>query len=431
MNSAQKRSGPGYGRIYWKLMRGLCAAASLFVCLVSAAPAAMPGFTNAEFAARRQAMRRTLGKSVLALYGFTTRDVDELRTGFYQEPNFLYLTGWNEPGAILLMTSESEALFLPARNPVVERYTGAKIAPGDKQANGATGFEHVLPVAEFEAQFAKAAEGADAVLTVRDRRDIPERLARLTPKREVRDAQSRIAALRARKSPAEIAWIERATAVSMDAHRAAWRRIKPGVFEYQVAATMVFPMLDRNCRTAYAPIVASGPNGSVLHYSENSRQIGNGELIVVDVAAACGEYASDITRTVPSNRKFTPRQRELYGAVLGAEKAAIAAVRPGATMQEINKVTKDYLEAHGKLAKYLTHGISHGVGLEAHDAPSHLSKEKFEPGMVITIEPGVYLPEERIGIRIEDLVLVTEAGARVLSDGLPKEPSDIERAMRK
>jgi Xaa-Pro aminopeptidase len=108
-----------------------------------------------------------------------------------------------------------------------------------------------------------------------------------------------------------------------------------------------------------------------------------------------------------------------------------AAVRPGATMQEINKAARDYLEAHGKLGKYLTHDISHGVGLEAHDAPSHLSKEKLEPGMVITIEPGVYLPEERTGIRIEDLLLVTEEGARVLSDALPKEPRDIERAMRK
>jgi Xaa-Pro aminopeptidase len=412
-------------------MRGLCAAASLFVCLVSTAPAAMPGFANAEFAARRQAMRRTLGKSVLALYGFTTRDVDELRTGFYQEPNFLYLTGWDEPGAILLMTSESEVLFLPARNAAVERYTGAKVAPGDRQAVEATGFEHVLPVAQFEAQFAKAAEGADAVLTIRDRRDTAARLEKLAPKREVRDARAPIATLRAKKSPAEIAWIEKATAVSMDAHRAAWRRIKPGIFEYQVAASMVFPMLDRNCRTAYVPIVASGPNGSVLHYSEDSRQIGNSELIVMDVAAACGEYASDITRTVPSNRKFTPRQLELYEAVLGAEKAAIAAVRPGATMQEINKAARDYLEAHGKLGKYLTHDISHGVGLEAHDAPSHLSKEKLEPGMVITIEPGVYLPEERTGIRIEDLLLVTEEGARVLSDALPKEPRDIERAMRK
>ncbi|HWR53405.1 MAG TPA: Xaa-Pro peptidase family protein [Bryobacteraceae bacterium] len=404
-------------------MRGLCAAASLFVCLVSAAPAAMPGFTNAEFAARRQAMRRTLGKSVLALYGYTARDVDELRTGFYQEPNFLYLTGWNEPGAILLLTSESETLFLPPRNAAVERYTGAKIAPGDTQASEATGFDQVLSVAQFEAQFAKAAESAEAVLTVRDRRDLPARLERLTPKREIRDARAPIAALRAKKSPAEIAWIEKATQVSMDAHRAAWRRIKPGVFEYQAAATMVFAMLDRNCRTAYTPIIASGPNGPVLHYAENSRQIGNGELIVMDVAASCGEYASDITRTVPSSRKFTPRQRELYEAVLGAGKAAIAAVRPGATMQEINKIAKDYLEAHGKLGKYLTHGISHGVGLEAHDAPAHTSQDKFEPGMVITIEPGVYLPEESTGIRIEDLVLVTATGARVLSAALPKDPA--------
>lgn len=390
------------------------------VCAAGTVPAS-------EYAARRQAIRKGLDSAVLVMYGNTTRDIDELRTGFYQEPNFYYLTGWKQPGAILLLTPDAETLFLPKRNEAAERYTGAKVAAGDADARGSTGFERVLSVDQFEAEFKSAVANRARLLTVAGRRR--DQLSKLAPNIETGDATRLLLKARAVKSPAEIALIRNAMAVTMDAHRAAWRRIAPGLHEYQVAASMMFVMHDRNCTTAYIPIVASGPNATVLHYSENSRRIENGDLILMDVAAACGEYASDVTRTVPANGRFTPRQRELYLAVLGAERAAIAAVKPGATMQSINKVARDYLEAHGKLGRYLTHAISHGIGLEAHDAPSHLSGDPFVPGMVITIEPGVYIPEERLGIRIEDTVLVTDTGVEVLSAALPTGPGAIEKAI--
>jgi len=399
-------------------------AASAAVVVSVLASAAIPA---SEYAARREAIRKGLENSVLVLYGNTSRDIDELRTGFYQEPNFEYLTGWKQPGAILLLTPDAETLFLPRRNAVAERYTGAKVAAGDPNAREATGFDRVLAAGDFEAEFKRAVEGRGSVLTIPGPHR--EQLAKLAAGHELGTAAPVLQKARAVKSPAEIALIRGAMAVTVDAHRAAWRRLKPGLYEYQIAASMMFVMHDHNCTTAYTPIVASGPNATVLHYDENSRRIQNGDLVLMDVGAACDGYAFDVTRTVPAGGRFTPRQRELYLAVLGAHDAAVAAVKPGATMRSINKVARDYLEEHGNLGRYLTHGISHGVGLEIHDVPSNLSTEPFAPGMVITVEPGVYIPEEHIGIRIEDTVLVTKTGAEVLSASLPTDPAVIEKTI--
>jgi Xaa-Pro aminopeptidase len=241
------------------------------------------------------------------------------------------------------------------------------------------------------------------------------------------------------KSPSEIAAIQKATDASIDAHRAAWRMLKPGKYEYQVAAVMVETYMSQGCRrSAYAPIVGSGPNSTTLHYSRNSRHMDAGEVVVMDVAGECGNYASDITRTVPVNGKFSPRQREIYDVVLGAQKAAIAAVKPGMTLgrttpNSLYQIAYDYINTHGKdlhgqaLGKYFTHGLSHDVGLDVHDSADY--NLPLKAGMVITVEPGVYIPEENIGIRIEDVVLVTEGGGKVLSEALPKDPDAIEHAL--
>src|SRR6185295_3840160 len=153
----------------------------------------------------------------------------------------------------------------------------------------------------------------------------------------------------------------------------------------------------------YAPIVGSGPNSTVLHYNTNRRRMDSGEVTVLDVAAQCSSYAADITRTAPVNGKFTARQREIYDIVLGAQNAAIAAAKPGVLMRDLQKIAKDYMDAHGKdkkgegLGKYFVHGLGHHVGLKVHDSRD---ASPLAAGMVVTIEPGIYIPDEAIGVRI-------------------------------
>jgi Xaa-Pro aminopeptidase len=399
------------------------------VCAFAQAPAG-------EFPTRRTEVRQSLGDSVLVLFGHTSKDLEELRSGFLQEPNFYYLTGWNEPGAILLLTPKTETLFLPSRNPAVERYTGRKLSAEDAGARADTGFEQVLPAGRFESELRTALESWSRIQTLASR-PYAQRLRELAPLREIADAAPALERRRARKSAAEIERIERATEVSQAAHRAAWKRIAPGNWEYQVAASFAFAVMDAGCeRPAYAPVVGSGPNSIVLHYSRNSRRMEPGDLLLIDAGAECSAYASDVTRTLPVGGRFTPRQREIYDLVLGAQEAAIAAVKPGATMAEINRAAREYIDSKGKpvngrkLSEYMLHRISHGVGLQVHDPPGAGMPEPFEAGMVITVEPGLYLPEENIGVRIEDVVLVTEGGARVLSARLPRKAAEIEKILR-
>jgi Xaa-Pro aminopeptidase len=204
---------------------------------------------------------------------------------------------------------------------------------------------------------------------------------------------------------------------------------------------MAAAYLDLGCeRGAYPPIVAAGPNAIYLHYTQSNRRIEPGELLLMDVGAQCSGYAADVTRTIPASGVFTPRQREIYEIVLGAQKAAIAAVRPGMSLEKttpnsLYQVAYNYINSHGRnlkgepLGPYFTHGIGHHVGLDVHDAA--VPNARLEEGMVITIEPGIYIPEEQIGIRIEDMVLVTRGGARVLTGALPREVAEIEKALAK
>lgn len=398
------------------------------------------GVPHSEYRSRRDALRESLKSGMLILFGNTEREHGELRSGFSQEPNFFYLTGWEEPGAILVMSPGEEALFVPRRDAERERWTGPKAAPEDPNIRQVTGFDRVFAAEEFEARLPELIRNASRIYTLTEA-PAAGRLKALLPLRELTDIAAPLARLRMKKSPAELELIRRATAVTLEAHRAAWRRLAAGLFEYQVAATAAGVYFEAGCRRhAYAPIVASGPNALTLHYNANRRRIEPGELVLMDIGGECASYASDITRTVPAGGKFSARQKELYEIVLGAQKAVIAAVKPGMTLarsgpNSLHQIAVDYFNQHAKgpggepLGKYFTHGIGHHVGLEVHDAAE--AARPLEPGMVITIEPGLYIPEEGIGIRIEDMVLVTEDGAEVLSGALPKEPAEVERALEK
>src|SRR5439155_3420364 len=416
-------------------------AVAVFACgLMGAAPApAGDRHVRGQYRARRIELRKSLRDGVIVLFGRGEQDED-LRTGFFQESNFYYLTGWQEPGAILLLAPlpddaqapgyaarerlPREILFLPERNPDQEKWTGRKTAPDEQNIREITGFDAVMPAEKFEAELREMLQAYAHVYTLTDQ-PAAARLKQLAPLRDIANAAPGIAKLRMAKSPEEIAHIQHATDVTLAAHRVAWQRATPGLYEYQVAAAMTETYAEAVCeRSAYAPIVGSGPNSAYLHYSRNGRRMDAGEVLLMDVAAECAGYASDITRTIPVGGKFTARQRELYDIVLGAQKAAIAAVKPGMTLSKtapntLYKVAYDYINSHGKdlhgerLGKYFTHGIGHHVGLDVHDASD--PSAPLEAGMVITIEPGIYIPEENLGVRIEDVVLVTENGARLLS----------------
>ena len=439
-------------------------AACLLALLLTGFLPAMEKEPLEVYQQRRQALAKALDNGITVLFAYTERETGDALWGFRQEDNFYYLTGVAEPGAIVMLVPPMrdasapqyaqsqkfprEILFLPPHNFTQERWTGPKLGPYDPNAKASTGFDAVLGTEVFEQELRRMLAAHSVIYTLLPQArggersfeaEQAERLKMLAPFASLRDARLELARLRMVKSKTEQGFIEKAVACSMEAHREAIKAVRPGVFEYQVAALMKYTFERAAClRPAYAPIVGSGFNSTVLHYSENERKMEAGDLVVLDVAGEYSGYAADITRTLPVSGKFTPRQREIYEVVLGAQKAAIAAIKPGMTMgrggeNSIHRIAFEYLNTHGKdshgqpLGKYFIHGLGHHVGLSVHDAGD--PARPLAPGMIVTVEPGLYIPEEKLGVRIEDMVLVTENGARLLTELLPREPDEIERVM--
>ena len=260
----------------------------------------------------------------------------------------------------------------------------------------------------------------------------------------VRTTSSLIAPFRMIKSAAEIDLLKTAAAITAEAQKEAARTARPGLFEYQIEAVIehVF-MVNGAMRPGFSTIVGSGPNSCILHWSENTRQAVAGDLAVLDIGAEYNMYTADITRTIPISGKFTDRQKAVYEVVLRANQAAIDMVGPGVKMADVNAKVNDIL-AEGLVAlglikdktglrQYYTHGLSHPIGLQVHDVTGGGGQTlggTLQPGMVITIEPGIYIREEGLGVRIEDDVLVTETGREVITAAAPKTVAEIEALMK-
>jgi Xaa-Pro aminopeptidase len=255
------------------------------------------------------------------------------------------------------------------------------------------------------------------------------------------DARPMLSGLRTFKDAGEIELLRKAANASVAAHLAAMHAVKPGSSEREISALLQYEWGRRGCeRPAYAPIVGSGFNSTVLHYSEDSGPIQAGDLVVIDAAGEYSMYAADITRTLPASGKFTARQRELYDIVLGAQQAAIAAFQSGTSTlsrdgkNTLYKVAYDYINSHGKdlhgkpLGDYFINGLSHYIGLAVHDDGDYTVP--LGPGAAFTIEPGIYIPEEKLGVRIEDDFYVDRGGKLInLTGALPTTADDVERAM--
>ncbi|MDX2269075.1 MAG: Xaa-Pro aminopeptidase [Bryobacter sp.] len=411
----------------------------VLVLLICTAAMSYGDTPAAEFAARRTRLLEQLPQSVIVLRGLPHPAAVGDRNGFFQEPNFYYLSGWNQPGAAMLLCSSCpedlrQTFFLPVRNERREKYEGKQLAPEDADAPARTGFARIRSMNALEKEIGEALAHAANYYTLFDGTE--EHWAKLAPLRPVKDVRATITKQRAIKSAAEIALLEKAIAATIDAHFASWRTAKPGLFEYEIAAVMQQTYYRQGCeRNAYAPIVGSGPNSVVLHYHENKRRMDSGDLLLMDVGGECSHYAADITRTIPVNGKFTPRQREIYQLVLGAQEAIIARAKPGILLADLTRFGHEYLDGQGKgpggkpWRDFTIHGVSHHIGLDVHDP--HDAATPLAEGMVVTVEPGLYLAEENLGVRIEDMILITKDGARVLSKALPKTVEEIEKGMRR
>jgi Xaa-Pro aminopeptidase len=232
--------------------------------------------------------------------------------------------------------------------------------------------------------------------------------------------------MRSVKSRAELALMKRAIEATAAGYDAILKMIRPGLSEADLERTLDLAYREAGASgVAYNSIVGSGLNGTVLHYMENSQPLVDGDLIVIDSAARFNGYAADVTRTLPVSGKFTAEQREVYETVLKAELAAIKALRPGVTHTEVDGAAREVIEKAG-FGDAFIHNVGHQLGLDVHDVTPD---GPLVEGMVVTIEPGIYLPDRRLGVRIEDDVLITKRGGRSLSDAIPKTVKDVEAAM--
>jgi Xaa-Pro aminopeptidase len=438
-------------------MRKLLCLSFLIFVAVSAA-AALERQSNADYHARREALAKKTGGIVVLMAPLEGPDSVY---AFRQDDNFYYLSGVTTPGAALLISNATEAqgdtparayseiLFLPPRNLRLEKYTGPQLGADSPDATTVTGFDHVEEMSKLPEEVGKLLAGGRPIVYT-DLSSQGEATANVQALDFLKhsslmvffqDVKPMLSSLRTVKDAGEITLIRKAVDASVAAHFAAMKAVKPNVTEYEISGLMQYEWTRRGCeRPSYAPIVGSGHNSTVLHYSEDTNTMKAGDVVVIDAAGEYSMYAADITRTLPINGHFTARQKEIYEIVLGAQEAAMAAFQSGKSMlygdtdASLNKVARDYIKSHGKdlhgqsLDQYFIHGLGHYIGLNVHDPGDY--KVPLGPGMAFTIEPGIYIPEENIGVRIEDDFLVDQDGKLIkLSGALPSKAADVEKAM--
>ncbi len=393
---------------------------------------------------------------------------------FRQDSDFHYLTGFDHPHALAVLRTDggpAYTLFVEPRDRAAETWTGyrpgvegAVADYGADEAHRADAFDGQLPGLLERAQRLFHTLGRDAKLDARiaeilDTMRLRSRLG-LVPAAEIVDPRRVLHEMRLRKEPAEIEIMRRAAAISAEAHREAARLAEAGRFEYELEAALLHQFRRNGAAgPAYASIVGSGRNATVLHYIRNDQKLSNGELVLIDAGCELDGYASDVTRTYPVGGSYSGAARALYEVVLEANLAGFALARPGATLPEIHQATTRKLvegmlelgllagtvddliqsEAH---RRYYMHNTSHWLGLDVHDVGAYAVDGKprvLEAGMVFTIEPGLYVTADDesapaalrgVGVRLEDDVAITVSGCENLTATIPKHPADVEAWVR-
>ncbi|MBT5876168.1 MAG: M24 family metallopeptidase [Candidatus Latescibacteria bacterium] len=448
------------------------------------------GNLREEFGIRRASVIGQTGSRsvVLLLSGLPRVYSNDVNYPFRQENNLFYLTGINQSGTALLMTSEDiggeTSLFLPRRDPSRETWTGHMLSA--QEATGISGIDHVLPTDSLEvylgAVLGKSGveespldsmniwllpdSGALNGRIVLGGADPTDSLMTQWPGVRINDVSPIFRQSRLVKSEYELSQIRKAVEITCTAHREVLVAVQSGTYEYELEGLIHATYRNANAQWGFPSIIGSGPNATTLHYEANNRQMTAGELVLLDIGAEVGHYSADVTRTIPVGGIFSAEQRTIYQLVIRAQVAGLEEVRPGATIQDVHNAAKNVLKVGLKRLGLVTetsgnqyrtwfmHGTSHFIGLDVHDVGDRTVK--FKPGMVLTVEPGVYVredaliflsdtPENRIfkediklafdrykgiGVRIEDDVLVTEDGYELLSGDAPRTIDEIEAFMQ-
>ncbi|MCU0378491.1 MAG: Xaa-Pro aminopeptidase [Bacteroidales bacterium] len=442
-------------------------------------------FSDAEIYAKRRAdaIQRT-GSGAIVIPG-------TIRTPYGQtdgssERYFRYLTGWESPGAWMVLAEDEKVGYTLFITPgAAERAVWENQVPDAGEAKTAYGADKVYPMTLFSARAAEILSEYDTIWTTPSSRMVNETISSLFPgdkKPVIMDIRKQLSDMRLIKDDYEISLLREAAIVTAEAHREAMMLAAPGRWEYELEAAIEHTFRSRGCDgPGFTSIIGSGANSTILHYDLNSRRLEAGDVIVMDIGAKCNGYIADVTRTIPASGQFSPEQLEIYNIVLEAQNQAISEMKPGKrSLGAHDRATEIIMKGLNRLGLvtdpdspwqkklYILYTCTHHIGLDVHDTyPYQLTPADegiFRPGMVITIEPGIYMnsgmldnlryqyrgkPEEEeinafisqitplfrkymnIGIRIEDDILITEDGNINLSEAAPREPSEIERLMRK
>lgn len=372
---------------------------------------------------------------------------------FTPNRNFYYITGIDKPKAVFMLEKANEkcteTLFIEKNDPVMEKWVGRKISA--EEAKELSGIDSIKYLDELQAAFSSVHVKKEIKYLYLDmeRRewDMPqssaqhfaEEAGKRYPHLKIKDAYHKISKLRTIKTDEEVGQIKKAIAITKDGILSMMKNVKPGMYENEVEAYFDFELKRAGTKDfAFHSIIGSGVNGTTLHYEDNCCKIDDNSLVLTDVGAQFEYYNADITRTFPAGGRFTERQKELYNIVLKAQLETMKFIKAGVPFGDINERTKKVLaeecrrigliKEDSELQKYYFHGVSHHLGLDTHDVGSR--EAVLEKGMVLTVEPGLYVEEEGIGIRIEDDVLVTEDGCINLSPDIIKTVEEIEEFMK-
>src|SRR5260221_1997521 len=417
------------------MLTTLALASALSGNFVHPQPAPPADLPVAVYQGRRARMLAELGDCVAVISSQGV--VQGITEDFRQDADFFWLTGINEPDAYLVLQPKSAyrkvVLFLKSRDPEAERWTGPR-EPISSELLKTYGVDRVRRGSP-ESTLLDAGLHHDCVAVIapagsgKDDRGDDELALRVASRFGLKVVYKRglLADLRAAHGPEELERMERAIAITAEGHNAVARATVAGVSERDVQTQLEYAFFAAGgTGLSYSSIVGSGPHGAVLHWAKNSRILQDGDLVVVDAAAEYGRYAADVTRTYPVSGRFTGEQAKVYRAVYQTQEDIFAAIKPGVSMADLQHTAEESLRKSGYLGDFI-HGFGHFVGLDVHDAGDY--EKPIPVGAVFTVEPGIYLPAKSFGVPIEDEVLMTEKGFRLLTSAIPRKLEEVEAWM--